>query len=72
MDFNELLKSKGLTQSGILMDLKTRFNCKKTQTTLSRYFNGVIIPNIQVVYYLSQIIGIDCKELIIGLLENRN
>ena len=71
MNFNQLLKDKGLTQYSVLMDLETRFNCKKTQTLLSKYLSGKTLPNIEIAYYLAQILNVDLQEFIEGIMENK-
>ena len=71
MKFNKLLKSLNKTQKSVAIELDERFGCCRTQAVVSQWFSGKILPDIQTVVYLSQILNISYKDIIDGILENR-
>jgi len=72
MDLNKLLKERKMTQFDLSLELERRFKCYRTQTIISRWFSGKILPNIQMVVYLSEILNVSCEDLIKGFLEKHN
>ena len=71
MDFEDLLKKRNITQAGICIELKERFNCNRAQTIVSRWFSGKVLPSIQIVVYLSKILNVSCDEIINLILDKR-
>lgn len=69
MTFLQLLKENDFTQSALARSLATEFGHYKYQQQISEWCKGVRKPDIESVYYMSQILGVSCDDIIRSLLE---
>lgn len=67
-----LLGNRNLTIPKLSEILRTRFNCYKYRQQISQWVNGIRLPDIESVYYLSQIINVSCDDLIPMFMEIKN
>lgn len=64
MNFKELMRYKGYTQSKLSKKLRTEYHHYKFQQQISDWINGVRLPDIETLYYISKILNISCDDLI--------
>lgn len=67
-----LMKESGYTFPMLSNILRQRFRCYKYPQQISQWFNGIRLPDIESVYYLSLILSISCDNLIPMFMEIRN
>ena len=69
MTFNQILKSKGLTQKK-LVELLNKKSCFKYQQQISQWSKGIRVPDALSIYYMSQILEIFSDELLLCFLKS--
>ena len=67
--FKQLLLASGFTEPMLVKELADRFNWHKYQQQVSQWANGIRLPDIESVYYMSIILQVSCEALIKIFLE---
>lgn len=68
MTFNQLLKSKNMTQSKLSKLLAKDFKHFKYQQQISDWAMGIRYPTADSIFYIAKILNVSCDEVIESLM----
>ena len=66
-----LLQSKNITLPMLSEILRKEFRCYKYRQQISQWFNGIRLPDVESLYYMSKILSVSCDDLIPMFMEIR-